>query len=150
MVVLARVVADLGLNMTIAADTDGYPGILGYVGPSLSAVTNAKVVEIADDIETLLARKSPAELELIRESGRWCSHAHRLLQQYSRPGTTEAEASVRAQAEATLTMFAEIADERTASVRRRGQGRLPRPDRTPQLLGSRVAHNIDSIPATCL
>ena len=108
LVVLARVVTDLGLNNVIAADTDGYPGILGYVGPSLSAVTNAKVVEIADDIEQLLARKSPAELELIRESGRWCSHAHHLLQQYSRPGTTEAEASVRAQAEATLALFAEI------------------------------------------
>lgn len=53
LVVLARVVADLGLNNTIAADTDGYPGILGYTGPSLSAVTNAKVVEIADDIEQL-------------------------------------------------------------------------------------------------
>jgi len=60
LVVLARVVADLGLNNTIAADTDGYPGILGYAGPSLSAVTNAKVVEIADDIEQMLARKSPA------------------------------------------------------------------------------------------
>src|SRR5215469_15064074 len=51
LVVLARAVADLGLNSVIAADSDGYPGILGYAGPSLSAVTNAKVVEIADDIE---------------------------------------------------------------------------------------------------
>jgi Xaa-Pro aminopeptidase len=107
MVVLARVGASLGLNKMIAADSDGYPGILGYVGPSLSSVANAKVVEIAGDIEQLLVRKSPAELELIRESGRWCSRAHRLLQQYSRPGATEAEASVRAQAEATLALFAE-------------------------------------------
>src|SRR5215469_15155615 len=93
MVVLARVVADLGLNKTIAVDTDGYPGILGYTGPSLSAVTNAKVVEIANDIEQMLIRKSPAELELIRESGRWCSYAHRLLQQFSGAGATETEAS---------------------------------------------------------
>src|SRR5215469_14949587 len=93
MAVLARVVADLGLHKTIAADADGYPGILGYVGPSLSVVTNAKVVEIADDIEQMLIRKSPAELELIRESGRWCSYAHRLLQQFSGAGATETEAS---------------------------------------------------------
>jgi Xaa-Pro aminopeptidase len=108
MVALARVAADLGLNHTIAADTDGYPGILGYVGPSLSSVTNVRIAEIANDIEQMLIRKSPAELALIRESGRWCSHAHRLLQQYSRPGATETEASVRAQAETTLALFAEV------------------------------------------
>ena len=32
----------------------------------------------------------------IRESARWCEHAHRLLQEYTRPGATEAEASLRA------------------------------------------------------
>jgi Xaa-Pro aminopeptidase len=108
MVALARVVADLGLHHAISADSDGYPGILGYVGPALSSVTNARIVEIANDIEQMLIRKSPAELALIRESGRWCSHAHRLLQQYSRPGATETEASVRAQAETTLALFAEV------------------------------------------
>ena len=44
-----------------------------------------------------MARKSASEIELIRESGRWCAHAHRLLQEYSRPGATEAEASLRAE-----------------------------------------------------
>ena len=33
--ILARVAADLGLRGTIAADHDGYPGILGYTGPKL-------------------------------------------------------------------------------------------------------------------
>jgi hypothetical protein len=32
---LARGAADLGLRGTIAADHDGYPGILGYIGPKL-------------------------------------------------------------------------------------------------------------------
>ncbi len=53
----------------------------------------------------MMARKSAAEIELIRESGRWCAHAHRLLQEYSRPGVTEAEASLRAGNEATLAML---------------------------------------------
>ena len=92
MLILARVAADLGLRQTIAADHDGYPGILGYIGPKLSEVTGAEVIDIAPQIETMLARKSPAEVELLRESGRWCSYAHRLLQQYSVPGRTEAEA----------------------------------------------------------
>ncbi|HEY1664916.1 MAG TPA: M24 family metallopeptidase, partial [Trebonia sp.] len=105
--ILARVAADLGLRGTIAADHDGYPGILGYLGPKLSEVTGAEIIDIAAQIETMLTRKSPAEVELLRESGRWCSHAHRLLQEYSVPGSTEAEASLRAQGEATLAMLAE-------------------------------------------
>ena len=54
--------------------------------------------------------KSAAEIELIRESGKWCAVAHRLLQQYSVPGATEAEASLRAGHEATLEMLATLGD----------------------------------------
>jgi Xaa-Pro dipeptidase len=107
MIVLARVVADLGLRGTIAADEDGYPGILGYRGPPLSDVTGATIVALGDDIEAMLVRKSPAEIELIRESGRWCSHAHHRLQEHTRAGVTEAEASLRAQQESTLAMLAD-------------------------------------------
>ena len=49
--------------------------------------------------------KSPAEVELIRQSARWCEYAHRLLQQYSVAGATEAEARLRAGHEATLAML---------------------------------------------
>jgi Xaa-Pro aminopeptidase len=52
-----------------------------------------------------MVRKSEAEVELIRESGRWCARAHELLQRYSVPGATEAEAGLRAGYEATLAMF---------------------------------------------
>jgi Xaa-Pro aminopeptidase len=103
--ILARVVAELGLTGKIAVDQDGYPGILGYSGPALSDVTGADVVSVADTIEHMIARKSAAEIDLIRESGRWCAHAHRLLQEYSRVGATEAEASLRAGAETTLAML---------------------------------------------
>jgi Xaa-Pro dipeptidase len=106
MLVLARVVRDLGLAGRIAADEDGYPGILGYRGPALSEVTGAEVVTVADEIESMLERKSAAEIELIRESGRWCAYAHRRLQEHTRPGVTEAEASLRAQQDTTLAMLA--------------------------------------------
>jgi Xaa-Pro dipeptidase len=105
MKILARVAADLGLRGRIAADQDGYPGILGYQGPPLSQVASADVVPVGDEIERMMARKSPAEIELIRESGRWCSFAHSRLQQHSRTGATEAEASLRAQQETTLAML---------------------------------------------
>jgi Xaa-Pro aminopeptidase len=106
--ILARLLEELGLRGALGADQDGYPGILGYEGPALSGVTGASVAPLAPFIESLMVRKSPAEVGLIRQSARWCEHAHRLLQEYTRPGATEAEASLRAGHEATLAMLAEL------------------------------------------
>src|SRR5205823_2215490 len=105
--IFARVLTDMGIGAA-GADQDGYPGILGYAGPALSEVTGQSVIGVAAFIESMMVRKSPAEVELIRESARWCEAAHRLLQQYSVPGATEAEASLRAGSEATLAMLAAI------------------------------------------
>ncbi len=105
MLIFARVLADLGLRDAIGADQDGYPGILGYQGPALSEVSQSRVVPLAALIESMMARKSESELGLIRESARWCEHAHRLLQEFTRVGVTEAEASLRAGHEATLAML---------------------------------------------
>ena len=105
MAIFGRVLEDLGMSGQVAADQDGYPGILGYQGPALSTVTGATVSSISDTIEAMMARKSATEIALIRESGRWCAHAQRLLQEYTRPGVTEAEASLRAGQEATLAML---------------------------------------------
>jgi Xaa-Pro aminopeptidase len=105
--ILQRVLADMGITAGIGADQDGYPGILGYQGPPLSEVAECRVEPLTRFIESMMARKSEAELALIRESARWCEHAHRLLQQYSRPGATEAEASLQAGHEATLAMLVE-------------------------------------------
>jgi Xaa-Pro dipeptidase len=110
MLILARALADLGLTETIAADGDGYPGILGYAGPLLSEVTGAAVLSVGTHIESMMARKSENEVALIRESARWCAHAHRLLQEYTRPGVTEAEASLKAGHETTLAMLAALGD----------------------------------------
>ncbi len=93
------------LDGDVAADQDGYSGILGYEGPALSEVTGRAVKTLGPFIESCLRRKSSAEVELIRESARWCEHAHRLLQQYSVAGATEAEASLRAGHEATLAFL---------------------------------------------
>jgi Xaa-Pro aminopeptidase len=103
--ILAGVLRELGVTGPVGADEDGYPGILGYAGPPLSEVTGQPVTPLAPFVESLLVRKSAAEVELIRESARWCEHAHRLLQEYSRPGATEAEASLRAGHEATLALL---------------------------------------------
>src|SRR6185369_16002543 len=103
--ILGRLLEDIGITGTIAADQDGYPGILGYEGPTLSDVTGSDIVSAAGAMERLMARKSEAEIELVRESARWCEHAHRLLQEYTRPGVTEAQAGLRAGYEASLAML---------------------------------------------
>jgi len=108
--ILARVLTDLGIRDAIGADQDGYPGLLGYSGPSLGEVSGAAVAPLGDEIEAMMRRKSANEIALIRESGRWCAHAHRLLQAYTRPGATEAEASLRAGHEATLALLAELGE----------------------------------------
>jgi Xaa-Pro aminopeptidase len=108
--IFSRVLGDLGVGGSIGADQDGYPGILGYQGPALSEVTGGSVAPLAGAIESMMMRKSDAEIELIRESARWCERAHRLLQEYTRPGVTEAEASLRAGPEATLAMLQELGD----------------------------------------
>jgi Xaa-Pro aminopeptidase len=105
--ILTHVLADVGIRGKVAVDEDGYPGILGYRGPALSEAAGVEIVGLGDAIEQLMARKSAVEIELIRESGRWCAHAHRLLQDYTRVGVTEAEASLRASAETTLALLAE-------------------------------------------
>jgi Xaa-Pro dipeptidase len=103
--ILGRVLGDMGIDGPFGADSDGYPGILGYQGPPLSDVMGMEAAALAPLIERMMVRKSEAEVALIRESARWCEHAHRLLQDYTRPGATEAEASLRAGHEATLAML---------------------------------------------
>jgi Xaa-Pro dipeptidase len=105
MLILRAVLADMGIRDAIGADQDGYSGILGYQGPSLGEVTESRVEIVAPFVESMMARKSRAEVELIRESARWCGHAHGLLQEYTWAGATEAEASLRAGQEATLALL---------------------------------------------
>ena len=108
--ILARVLADLGIRDAVGADQDGYPGILGYQGPALSEVAGSRIVPLAAVIENMMVRKSENEIALIRESARWCERAHRLLQEFTRVGVTEAEASLRAGHEATLAMLQTLGD----------------------------------------
>lgn len=105
MTVLGRLLTDMGITGAIGADQDGYPGILGYRGPALSTVTESRVEALDGFIESLIVRKSEAEVSLIRESGRWCGVAHQLLQQYTRPGATETDVSLQVAREATRRML---------------------------------------------
>ncbi|MFN8482926.1 MAG: Xaa-Pro peptidase family protein [Anaerolineae bacterium] len=102
---LRHMLADMGIGGRIGADSDGYPWIFGYRGPSLSELTGAAVTPVAAFVEDSLMIKSPAEIALIRESVTWGHLAHVLLQRYTRVGATETEVSLRVSTEATLAMM---------------------------------------------
>jgi Xaa-Pro dipeptidase len=102
---LRTLLGELGLRERFGADHDGYPWILGYRGPSLTELLGVTPVKVTAFVEDQLAIKSPAEIELIRESSKWGNLAHTLLQRYTRPGLTEVEVSQRATNEATLAML---------------------------------------------
>ena len=123
----------------IGADQDGYPGILGYQGPALSEVAGSTVAPLAPFIENMMMRKSENEIALIRESARWGASTPTVSCRSSRGRVlTEAEASLRAGQEATLAMLQTLGDSYGGQqAPRRRLGRLPRPDRAAQLLGTR-------------
>ena len=97
MLILARVLADLGiarLDRRRPGRLSGHPRLPGPGAERGDGRTRRAA--LGRVIEAMMVRKSEAEIALIRESARWCEHAHRLLQEYTRPGVTEAEASLRA------------------------------------------------------
>lgn len=152
MLILARVLRDMGITGAVGADNDGYPGILGYAGPSLSEVLAGTTTDLGPVIESMMVCKSEAEVALIRQSARWCEAGHRLLERYSRPGATETQASLRASQEATLQMLetmgsaygGQLASSDGVSVGFRGQiGRR-------SSWAHAIAHNIEFQPGDVL
>lgn len=97
---LRELIGLLGVQGELGADQDGYPWMFGYRGPGLGEWTH-----VADLVEDQMAIKSPAEIELLRESCKWGNLAHTLLQRYTRIGVTETEVETRASNEATAAML---------------------------------------------
>jgi Xaa-Pro dipeptidase len=102
---LKRLLDEMSISGSLGADHDGYPWILGYRGPSLTELVGGPPEKVTAFVEDLMAIKSAAEIDLIRESAKWGNLAHVLLQRYTRPGLTEVEVSQRATNEATLAML---------------------------------------------
>jgi Xaa-Pro aminopeptidase len=105
MVILAKMIREMGLMGHIGGDSDGYPWILGYRGPLLSEITDVTVRAVRAFIEDQMAIKSEAELNCLRESCKWGNLAHMLLQRYTVVGASETEVEQRASNEATLAMY---------------------------------------------
>jgi len=92
-------------NKTIGVDSDGAPRVFGYRGPRISEIVpQAKIKFSHDIIEDMMQVKTAEEVALIRESAKWANLALSYLQEYTEPGLTENEISLRASTEATLAM----------------------------------------------
>jgi Xaa-Pro aminopeptidase len=104
---LIDLVRKMGLEKSqIAADAKGYPGVMGYRGKGLDELMpEMKITLLSDLIGGLKVYKSEFEIELMKESARWSQLAHKLLQEYTRPGLSEIEVASRASAEATAVML---------------------------------------------
>lgn len=105
--VLAAMLRDMGIQGSVGADSDGYPWIFGYRGPSLteSAGVSVQVNPVRVFIEDTMMIKSAAEIALLAESCKWGNLAHVLLQRYTVVGATETEVTQRASDEATRAMY---------------------------------------------
>jgi Xaa-Pro dipeptidase len=105
MMALKSLLAEMKISGKVAADEESYPWIFGYRGPKLAELGNFTVHPIRVAVEDQMMIKSPAELNLLRESSRWANLALRLLQRYTVVGGTETQAERRAGDEATLAML---------------------------------------------
>lgn len=105
---LVRLMKELGMaEGMFMGDGDGYPKVMGYKGPKLSELTGATFKDSGDALEEVMQVKSDAEVALIRESARWAARAHRLLQDYTKPGLTETDVEMRAAYDANQEILAE-------------------------------------------
>jgi Xaa-Pro aminopeptidase len=94
------------LGRRLGVDSDGYGDVNGYSGPTVTEVNGDGSVVLARDlVDSLRQVKSPAELDLIRESCTWGNLAHRLLQKHMAIGKTEIEVGLAATSEAILIML---------------------------------------------
>src|SRR5690606_19307066 len=94
------------IGRVVGVDANGYSSEKGYHGPTMSDILETtEIKSVQGWVEELRIIKSPAEIELIKESCRWGNLAHRLLQKYSKPGSSEIEITSRASTEATMAMI---------------------------------------------
>lgn len=80
---------------------------MGYQGPPLSAHVD---IETQQWVRRMRWEKSPAELDLLRESARWTNLAHRYLTEQTAVGAHPVTASQRASTEASRAMLDALGD----------------------------------------
>ena len=114
--VVVSMCRDLGVE-TVAADSDGAPGVMGYEGPALSEFLT---VTTQSWVSRMRWEKTDAEVDLIRESAKWANLGHRYLADYTAVGEHPATVSQRASTDASRAMLDALGDRYV--VRERADG----------------------------
>ncbi|MFC7228880.1 Xaa-Pro peptidase family protein [Salinirubellus salinus] len=114
--VVASMLDGLGAA-SVAADSDGAPGVMGYEGPALSA---SVAVDTQSWVDRLRWAKSETEVDLIRESAKWANLGHRYLADFTEVGAHPVTVSQRASMAASRAMLDTLGSE--YAVRTRGDG----------------------------
>ncbi len=128
--VIAEAAGRLGLKvigMDNPAGASGFWG--GYKGTDLSSLLKRDGLEtrkVEGLVEEMRLIKSSAEVELIRESGRWAARAHEILLGKIRPGAYDWEVSLEASLEASREMKKALGDDY-----------MPLTDSVPNFIGFR-------------
>lgn len=73
----------------LGADNDGHLDQNSYFGPLLSTLLGTELDPVGSITDQMRRIKSPAELELLRLSGKWAANTHRFLQSAMREGKSE-------------------------------------------------------------
>ena len=100
---LAELLTEMGLHdQGLGVDADGYGGVYGYRGSTLSQLLpDARLVNLRDSLERLRMIKSPAQIEFLRENVRLGNIVVRMIQDRVRPGDNEIDVSLRCMADAS-------------------------------------------------
>ena len=100
--------AEGGRRGAVGVDHDGYPPVMGYVPRPMRdepRLADAQTLPVSSVLDRIMAIKSEHEVALIRESARWGARAHRLMQDATRPGSTEGDVAGPASRQATAEMI---------------------------------------------
>lgn len=103
---LKDLLVELGFSdQVIGLDAKGYGSPMGYSGPTVEEVLDAKqFVSIPKVVEEMRMIKSDAEVQLIQESCRWAHLAHQLMQNYTHAGANEIDVVNRVRKDAGWAM----------------------------------------------
>ncbi|WP_342506081.1 Xaa-Pro peptidase family protein [Sporosarcina sp. FSL K6-2383] len=97
---------------TFGFDSNGYGSPSGYHGPSLTdLLADYSWQSVSRVLEEMRYVKSDNEIALIKESIKWTTLTHELLQKYSKDGANEIEITNRASIEATEAMLQALGPE---------------------------------------
>jgi Xaa-Pro aminopeptidase len=110
---VASALRDLGVE-SVAADSDGAPGVMGYEGPALSEFLD---VETQSWVPRMRWEKSESEVALIRESAKWANLGHRYLAEYTEVGAHPSTVSQRASTDASRAMLDALGERYAVRVR---------------------------------